>query len=309
MSASRNLLYLASGSYHPIYEQLNFDNIYLVDHKFGNNQNGNSDSKVKIIAKDALLAIDELKSKNIRFDAVVSLNDGMLEGGGTYPIFSDAVLGYLNPLLRDEVLVITDLKYQGSIKLARSVSKMQFGFDALKLNSTSPDFLHPSLFCNSMQQQNNFYDNDFGDIYKLSRSRKESCFKLHNGLKIKLIKDSIWRDEQNLDLLGLNIDSKQALGGQRGRGIKSVNDFFFNSKSNTLQIRGKSFEQILQICLEKNVRTLGLCPWLKGQYKALFEALNSKEAAMLDEISFYHIRNTDFKELYNCLASANLRFS
>jgi hypothetical protein len=153
MSASRNLLYLASGSYHPIYEQLNFDNIYLVDYKFVNNQHNSKDAKVKLIGKDALLAIDELKRKNILFDAVVSLNDGMLEGGGTYPIFSDAVLGYLNPLLRDEVLVITDLKYQGSIKLARSVSKMQFGFDALKLNSTSPEFLHPSLFCYSMQQQ------------------------------------------------------------------------------------------------------------------------------------------------------------
>jgi hypothetical protein len=306
MSASRNLLYLASGSYHPIYEQLNFDNIYLVDHKFGNNQNGNSDSKVKIIAKDALLAIDELKSKNIRFDAVVSLNDGMLEGGGTYPIFSDAVLGYLNPLLRDEVLVITDLKYQGSIKLARSVSKMQFGFDALKLNSTSPEFLHPSLFCYSMQHQHNFFDNDFGDVYKLRRSRKESSFKLPNGLKIKLIKDSIWRDAQQLDLLGLNINSKQALGGHRGEKITSVNDFFFKSKNNTLQIRDLSFEAILKVCTEQNIKKLGLTPWLKGQYKALFEALNSKEAAVLDEISFYHMRNTDFKELYNCLASANL---
>jgi hypothetical protein len=261
---------------------------------------------VKLIGKDALLAIDELKRKNILFDAVVSLNDGMLEGGGTYPIFSDAVLGYLNPLLRDEVLVITDLKYQGSIKLARSVSKMQFGFDALKLNSTSPDFLHPSLFCYSKQQQHNFFDNDFGDVYKLRRSRKESSFKLHNGLKIKLIKDSIWRDAQQLDLLGLNINSKQALGGHRGEKITSVNDFFFKSKNNTLQIRDLSFEAILKVCTEQNIKKLGLTPWLKGQYKALFEALNSKEAAVLDEISFYHMRNTDFKELYNCLASANL---
>ena len=70
MSASRNLLYLASGLYHPVYEQLNFDNIYLVDHKFGNNQNGNSDSKVKLIAKDALLAIEELKRKNINYKII-----------------------------------------------------------------------------------------------------------------------------------------------------------------------------------------------------------------------------------------------
>jgi hypothetical protein len=305
MSASRNLLYLASGSYHPIYEQLNFDNIYLVDYKFGNNQHNGKDAKVKLIGKDALLAIDELKRKNIRFDAIVSLNDGLLEGGGTYPMFSDAVIGYLNPLLNDEVLVITDLNYLGGIKLARNVSKMQFGFISKKLSPNDPEYLNPALFCNYHQHNNDFDDKEFGNVYKLSRKRKENSFLLDNGLKINLIQDSIWRDEQNLDLLGLNIDSRLALG-QRGISIKTVNDFFFSAKSNTLQIRDLSFEQILKLCLEKNVRTLGLTPWLKGQYKALFEALNSKEAAALDEISFYHMRNTDFKELYNCLASANL---
>jgi hypothetical protein len=48
----------------------------------------------------------------------------MLQGGGTYSMFSDALIGYLNPLLKDEVLLVTDTKYLGSIKLARNVSKM-----------------------------------------------------------------------------------------------------------------------------------------------------------------------------------------
>lgn len=307
MSVSRNILYLASGSNHPIYEQLNFDNIYLVDHKFGNNQKGNIDSKVKLIAKDALLAIDELKKMNIRFDALVVLNDGIQEGGGTYPMFSDAVIGYLNPLLNNEVLVVTDLNYLGSIFLAPNVRKMQFGFSSKKLGTNDPEYLYPSLFCNHRQHSNNFYDKTFGDVYKLSRKRKENSFMLDNGLKINLIQDSIWRDEQQLDLLGLNIDSDQPLGGQSGAKINSVNDFFFKAKNNTLQIRDLSFEAILQVCNAKNIKKLGLTPWLKGQYKAMFEILNSPEAAMLDEINFYHMRNTDFKELYSCLLSARFK--
>jgi len=302
MSVSRNLLYLASGSSHPIYEQLDFDNIYLVDHKFGNNQHNGKGSKVKLIGKDALLAIDEFKRKNILFDAVVLLNDGMFEGGGTYPMFSDALIGYLNPLLKDEVLLVTDLSYLGSIYLARNARKMQFGFESVKLSTEAPDYLYPSLFCNHRQHCNNFYDKTFGDVYRLKRKRKENSFTLDNGLKVNLIQDSIWRDEHKLDLLGLNINSNHALGGHRGAAFKTVNDFFFREKSNTLQIRDLSFETILEHCRDKNVKRLALTPWLKGKYEALFEKLDSPEVAMLDEISFYHVRNSDFKELYKCLA-------
>jgi len=108
----KTLLYLASGEYSPVYENLPYDQIICVDRCSDLVRTYPLKStKVRFIGRDALFAIDQLQQEGTQIHALVSMNEGLFEGGGSYPIFSGFLMGYLAPILAEELVLICDLSY------------------------------------------------------------------------------------------------------------------------------------------------------------------------------------------------------
>ena len=89
------LVYIASGNYKIEYENLPFDSIYLVDIR----AKCCDSKKVKILNMDALESINYFKSHNIEINYLVILRESQGEGGQTYNLCSDMVMGYFMTIL------------------------------------------------------------------------------------------------------------------------------------------------------------------------------------------------------------------
>jgi hypothetical protein len=284
------LLYLASGPYRPIYEELPFDNVILVDRSIRKNDEVPAGSKVTLIPGDALPGIRRLKQeKDLRINCLVSVNEGLYGGGGDYPIFSDFLLGYLSPILADELLIITDINYYKPAQIAKKVKKMDWGFDKIEINSNHPRYIDPRIFTTYGGQERPNY----GDVFLLTRTNKRNLLSLNEKLPVELMHGSIWEYEQSLDLLGINLRPRENENARY-----SINRFF-QSHNKVYNIHSKSIEEILAHAEDRKVEYLGLTPWMKGDYGHVIEFLRNYQPRYLKKLSFFHLRRNDFRMLYN----------
>jgi hypothetical protein len=129
----KTLLYLASGKYYPEYAALPFDRLIFVDRSQGYAKSyPENNPQIRFIVADALRAIDMLKQEEVKVDCLVSVNEGLDEGGGNYPIFSGFLMGYLSPLLHDTFTLVCNLNnYKSKYKI---LNKLDWGFKKLKKN-------------------------------------------------------------------------------------------------------------------------------------------------------------------------------
>ena len=285
------LLYLASGPYRRSYENLPFDQVILVDRdliRFPRARPENS--KVNLLRGDALPAIQKLKKRDgIKIDCLVSVNEGLCEGGGDYPIFSDFLLGYLSPILADELIVITDINYYTQTeKIGDRVAQMDWGFESVRIDSSHPKYLDPKLFTNNRVGDNR----DYGDVFLLKRKKSKVSLPLNDQLSVDLIHGSIWEDEADLNLIGLHVKPKP-----RVREKYDIESFFKKNEKVDL-IRGAAIEDILSFAEERHIKHLGLTPWMKEDYHHVIEVLRTYQPKHLEKISFYHLRKDDYKMLY-----------
>jgi len=281
------LLYLASGDYNPKYEDLNFDEIILVDKSSRLGANIPKNSKVKLITMDALAAIRVLKKRrgNIKIDCLVSVNEGLFEGGGDYPMFSDFLLGYLSPILSDKLLVITDIAYYNAAKIGKRVAKMDWGFESelIPADQDNPLYIDPRIFATyGVREKPNY-----GDVFLLKRNKREQALSLNPQLDIKLVHGSIWEDEDQLDLIGLKLRPRKR--------SRKVDDFF--QGLDVYDITNKSIEEILKDAEDKKVKHLGLTPWMNGNYDHVMDVLRNYTPIHLKKISFYHLRKKDYDKM------------
>ena len=294
MFNKKNLLYLASGGYKPAYENLPFDYMYFVD---GNSNFKNSypqnHPKITFLGMDALLAIDHLKSKQVKIDCVVLINEGLYQGGGSYPLFSDFLTGYLSPIVQTEYLLICDLSYYNSNLTA--VTKMNWGHIILKkLTSEDNNYINPKLFTS---YRDFLPDELFGDVFLMKKEHKITPLQSSNSaVKIEIVHGSIWEDEIDLDFMGLNLKSNHSLVG-RNSITRNVVDFF-ESKPKVHNIKEKDFSEILTISNQHHAKRIGLVPWNNGNYDEILNLLNTMPVNNIEFIRFYHLNKGDFKDLY-----------
>lgn len=290
----KTLLYLASGPYYENYETLPYEKVILVDsHSFRNGLQQPIGSKVKCMRMDALPAIQKLKDENVRIDCLVSLNEGLAEGGGHYPIFSDFLLGYLSPILNDDIIVITNLDYYDSFTLRHQIEKMDWGFKKSKVNPEDVDYIYPGIFSDSQRVQNRMYDAQFGHVFRLKRNKSEISLNLNQNLKIRIIHGSIWENPL-ADLIGIKLSTTIPLTGN-GNTVQG----FFLSHKNVWNIEDMSFENILKICEELKLKTISLAPWRKGDYSQMINDLRQFNGRCPEQIDFYHLNKNDFSDLRN----------
>jgi hypothetical protein len=293
MLRKHTLLYLASGPYHKIYEDLPYEKIILVD-RSKNNTTIPKNSKVEYWNMDALDAIDKIKARKLKIDCLVSLNDGMFEGGGSYPIFSDFLLGYLHPFLSDELLVVIDLNYYRALRLRDNVFKMNWGF---KKNSQvafgNEHFINPSIFSCGNRGSNIKSDSELGSVFHLQRNRQITSSKIEN-FEISIRNTSIWEDSEDLDFIGLSFPSHDD-GFKRAFG-KVQSDFFYK-KCNTYPILHCDFNAIIEDCCNKGYKKIGFVPWLNGHYDEVVDFIRQNDCKHKMEICFYHLNKEDFTQI------------
>ncbi len=294
MKTGKTLLYLASGSYKPEYEYLTFDRMFFVD--------GNSSfektypkkhPKITFLGMDALLAIDQLKAEHIKIDCLVLINEGLWQGGGSYPLFSDFLMGYLSPILKEDYLLICDLSYYNSN--LNAVTKMDWGHKITrKITSEDNGYINPKLFTSYREFSP---DEAFGDMFLMEKSRKVTHINSTiSNVKIEIVHGSIWEDEVNLDFIGLNLRSNHQLVGS-ANGRQNVVDFF-ESKPKVHNIKEKHFSDIMDTCIKSDVKRVGLVAWNNGNYEEIINLINALPSNNMESIRFYHLNKGDFKDMY-----------
>lgn len=288
----KTLLYLASGNYYQDYENLPYDKVILVDaNSFSHGFHPPFGSKVKCMKMDALQAIQQLKTENIQIDCLVSINEGLAEGGGSYPIFLDFLMGYIIPILKDDIIVITNVNYYTNLHLGKQLKKMDWGFEKSIVRIEDSDYIFPGIFSATQRAQNGMYDVQFGDVFRLKRNKSEISLNLNQNLKIRIIHGSIW-ENPSADLIGLKLSTTISLTGN-GNTVQG----FFKSHKNVMNIENMSFESILQICLENKLKLISLAPWKDGDYFNMINDLKQFNGKYPEQIDFYHLNKNDYSDL------------
>jgi hypothetical protein len=287
---TKTLLYLASGPIIPEYQQLPFGKMIFVDR---NQQQMNfQDDRFEFIRADALFAIERLIEKNIKIDYLVSVNEGLWGGGGDYPVLSDFMLGYLSPILSDEFFLICDPIYYRALPMTLNP---QWGFTKSVVPTEDPSFINPSLFSYSQRESNRISNSDYGKVFRLERNRTVKNLIIRDGLNCKLIYGSIWDDASKLDMIGINLISRQEIRGNNR--IRITIDAYFRQKG-VYDLNQKSISDIIQFAQLNGHQHLGLSPWMDGDYDEVINYIRSCDLGGIESITFYHLRKKDFAMLY-----------
>lgn len=302
MFVNKNLLYIAAGPYLEAYSELPFDKLFFVekDDRYWARSYEDIPANAEWIDKDALVAIDELKSRGIKIDYLVSLNEGLGEGGGGYAMLSDEVMGYLSPILNDEFVLICDFFHY--VFFERDHYKnFDWGFEKVEeLKDGDSGFINPKTFTESQQ----YNSGNYGHVYKMKRITKTRKIAINNqSVELNIIHGSIWDDEAKLDAMGLSYNPSM-LAGDAAYNSQSISDFF-ESKPKVFNLKDKTFDEVLIYCEQHQIKHLGLCPWLNGNYQKVVERLQGVLPQSLVRISFYHLNIGDFQELYSVNNEAN----
>jgi hypothetical protein len=297
----KTLLYLSSGSYEEHYASLPFDALYFVDANKSLEQSFlSAPSNLNFIGEDALHAIDVLKKKCITIDYLVVINEGLFEGGGLYPMFSDFLMGYLHPLLKDEFTLITDLNYYKTSSY-KALSKLDWAVEKIsELFPGDQNYISPRIFTTYASDK----AEPFGQVFKMRKVDCETVLSTKNyRLKIKLIHGSIWTDADDLDYIGLKLSNDGVRLTSSGIRNIQTSSVFFSAKTNVQNLNNKSFEEILRDAESKQAQVLGLTPWGANDYEQVLTLLENHKGTNLKEVRFYHLNNNDFEGIYRSYAN------
>ncbi len=290
----KTLVYLASGEYRRAYENLPYDQIICVDRCSElvrtYPQQG---TKVRFIGRDALFAIDQLQQEGTQIDALVSMNEGLFEGGGSYPIFSGFLMGYLSPLLAEELVLICDLSYYNQSNM-KGLSRLDWGYEKLReIKRGEEGFIDPHQFYNNSGE-----NPDRGNQFILRKANKKTLVQNQHGVDVQILQRSLWEDKSRLDFIAFPLSSRHGLLSGLEQGIHSPAEFFL--RKGVSDIEKLTFLEILDLARNQGAQRLGIGPWNNGQYREVFEILQSDAVRGFQSIYFYHLRPNDYRELYLC---------
>ncbi len=290
----RVLVYLASGPNRDEYEKLPYDKIILIDYNFfKHDQLGD---KVECWSCNAIEAVERFHQREMKINCLVNINEGLQEGGGSFVMLSDFMMGYLSPLLMDEFILVTNLPYYQSVHIYGKIKKLDWGYDFKQISRDESDFVDPWQFSH-YSRGTSMRKEGFGEVFRLRRIQKSKVLQLNPALDVRIKQESIWKDAYKLDFIGVSISSVKALYKMNPRDVKS----FFLQKENTHDIRGRSMLRILEYCESHKIESIGLMPWRDGDYTEAIEAIIQHKAVFVKEITFFHLSKHDYAQLYNCM--------
>lgn len=199
---NKTLAYFASGTgVKPEYKEIEIDKIFLIDKSFGENRI--LDKKIETIPMDAFDAIFYLYENNVRLDYFVCINEGLIEGGGSYPLNSDVFMGIVMKILKNEYYHIMCPDYYKNMK--HSVDNLNYKeiykqplnlpYSKIEILEGEHGYIDPRIFSREYR----------GRVFKMSKIKNNiKEINLENGKTIRLIHDSIWC-YNNMDKIYISI--------------------------------------------------------------------------------------------------------
>ena len=281
---NKNLLYLASGEIVPEYMNLELRKLIFVDRT--KEQINFNDPRFEFLHGDALTAADELISRNIKIHYLVSLNEGIWGGGGNYPVLSDFLIGYLSPILADELILICDPSYYKQLGMNLH---LQWGFECSRVEASDPAFIQPVIFSNGRRDSG---DENYGRVFRLKRNRIKKTYAFQSGTNFNVVYGSVWDEAKNLDLIGINLLSKHRIRIYN-RPFNSTIDEFFIGKG-VYNLHNKSINEVIEFARLNGRKHLGLGAWMNGKYAEVFNYLKENKPEGIESLTFFHLRKRDF---------------
>lgn len=262
----KTLVYFASGPKRERYYNLNYDKVILIDKIFDKPNSKTiydlKRNKIVCIGMDCLQSIEYLKHNNIKIDCFVVLNEGLFEGGGSYPLHGDFFLGKIMPLFNKEYIHI----FSPSYYRIRKIEKLDIPFSKKQLSEYDNQFIDPKVFSN----------HSGGKVYLMTKNTSRIEFSVGNTI-VRIVNDSIWEDYDYLDLLFLSGKGNHFNGFNK---VKSIS----------------SFSNMMQVAEDMKLACVGCTPF-GGAYVDIIKNIAKATITYPKEISFYHLNTTDFSEL------------
>ena len=219
----KTLVYLASGGWRPGYENLDYSRIYLVDNHY--HERIKSD-KIIPLHMDVLEAFEYFKLNNIVIDCLVCLCESRGEGGQTYAMCSDVIMGYYMQILPDSFIwICNDTSYYGRIRYEKgkpasktcicyydetdskfkikkmrnaygqNVVSLDLPYEMTELSENDEGYISPTTFSSLLN------DNNKGHVFRMHYSPVLQEFPITERIKIRILQDSIWNHYEELDAI------------------------------------------------------------------------------------------------------------
>lgn len=269
----KTLVYFASGAIKKEYHDLSFDRIYLIDNCFKNRRlypkNIFIEGKITCIGMDCLESIEFLAKENIKIDCFVCLNEGLYEGGGSYPINSDFFLGFVMPLLQPRYIHIMDKTYYH--KPYRVTMDLPYEIEEIAENDAK--YLNPLIFSNRNRAK-------VLQMKKLNTTPRE--ISITPMLNVKIIHDSIWNYYEELEVVVISFTQQ----GQCD---------FFNKVPKVINLSDIQRDEVFNYCEKNKIQKIGFTPWGKGFYNDFIWKLKSRKSSYPNEIMLFHLNRNDYK--------------
>ncbi len=298
----KTLVYFASGLYKEEYQNLDFDNIFLVDNYFKNSKifpnNIFTIGKVHCIGMDCLDAINYLKDLDIKIDYLVQLNEGLQEGGGCYPLNSDFFIGYLMPLLKDNYIHIYSKNYREN----GYYPKMNIPFDMREMDENEEGYIKPQTFTHYTK---------YAKVFQMKRIFNSKTLLFNPNVKVSIHHDSIWNWHNELNLLAISISQPwdrcrrertneyEIREGKKADPYSLHNVFpgfgFFDQTPKTFSIKLNTIDMLFDYCGYLCIEKVGIIPWANGNYRPFIEFLKNFNSDYPKEIHLFHLNKNDFK--------------
>jgi len=305
------LVYFASGSQiRKAYRSLPYKNIFLVDKGFSRDPGGRNripvvtiEDNIICLGMDCLEAVFLLKKINCNIDCFVSINEGLNEGGGDYAINSDSFLGYAFPVLADSFIHIGYRNYYTAEKyqhLKEHWLDLPYENRAI-LKESDPEYIPPAFFTNDKRYAAN------AEVTRLSKKSTRQHTINKGDKEISILHSSIWDNTKALDAVFVRFENKRQkeviLSNEQSpqpEGLKIFPLYVNNHPKYNTQFTTYDFDAILSLCKSKKWKHIGLVP-NQGAYQKLIEKITSDGMEYPEKISFYHLNQDDFADLYEMM--------
>ena len=247
----KTLAYFGCGIETMDFSDFQYDRIILIDYHLKiHNKNFEEVIENKIIIKMACAALDALailKQKNIKLDCYISINEGLREGSGDYPLNSSYFLSYLAPVLNDTYYHIYAPRYYGKTDLTPLCNKKNFKNSSFYILSTV-SIEATGVIASKLNNGENFPLKS----YLLQRRSDIVVFDDPNA-NFKIINGNIWEHEADLDVLFLTLNEKYS-------------PFLNNLKKIEWFEKGVFPFDKLENLKMKEVKKIGIIPWYSENY-------------------------------------------
>jgi len=283
----KTLVYFASGTHiQDEYKNLNYENVILVDYSFKNcSYDG---EKVICLGLDAIVAVSVLRQLSVKIDCLVTINEGLYEGGGRYSLNSDSFLGYCFPLFSDKLihLGIKDY-YCGNEYFHQRTHYLDLPYNEKKiLTPIDEGYISPSIFSTE----------GYRAIVTLLEKKSGNNYSFKYGRIIVNVKHaSIFDFENKLDVLFVQYENNCQKMVFEKLEPKLIDLRSFTKENNKFSNDAKN--SINELCINNQYEKIGFIP-CGVNYMDLINSLSEHYQNGLKEVFFFHLNKDDFSDLY-----------